>query len=68
MEILDSKIRLGEMVYIFVSDDGKIVLPFQGTEQEMENYWEILEKNGLSIDRIEHQLIQTADRNPYTYY
>ena len=63
---LEKPSDLGEMIYIFVSEDGKIVLPFKGSEQEAYDYWDLLAERGLRISAMHHQLIQTADRNPYT--
>lgn len=55
-----------KMIWIFVSEDGKAVIPFQGSEQEALNYWDVLAERGMRIHRLEHQLVQTANRNPYT--
>ena len=54
------------MIWVFVSEDTKVVIPFQGSEQEALDYWDILAERGLRIHRLEHAMIQTADRNPYT--
>lgn len=61
-----SKFNKNKMIYIFVSEDGKVVLPFQGSEQEMLDYWDILAERGMRINRIEHQYIHTTENNPYT--
>lgn len=66
MTTLNPKDYLGEMIFIFVSKDGKIILPFKGTEKEAEYYWKILEENGMKIDRLEHQMVQTINKNPFT--
>jgi hypothetical protein len=59
--------NVDNMIYIFVSEDGKVVLPFRGTEKEMYDYWDILSERGLmKIDRIEYLFVHTADKNPYT--
>lgn len=55
-----------EMIYIFLSEDHKVMIPFKGSEQEMLDYWDLLAERGLRIDRIEHQFIQTIDKNPFT--
>jgi hypothetical protein len=55
-----------KMIWIFVSEDDKILIPFQGSEQEAYDYWDILAERGLRIHRLEHLIIQTAERNPYT--
>lgn len=60
------KSNWNNMIYIFVSEDGKVVLPFKGTEQEMYDYWDILAERGMRIDRIEYQYVHTAENNPYT--
>lgn len=54
------------MIYIFLSEDKKVMIPFKGSEQEMYDYWDVLAERGLRIDRIECQYIQTAENNPYT--
>lgn len=57
---------VSKMIWVFVSEDDKIVIPFQGSEQEALDYWDILAERGMRIHRLEHAMIQTADRNPYT--
>ncbi len=54
------------MIYLFLSEDHKIMLPFKGSESEMLQLWDVLAERGLRIDRIEHQYIWTAENNPYT--
>ena len=44
-----------KMIWVFVSEDDKIIIPFQGSEQEAYDYWDILAERGMRIDR-----------NPYT--
>ena len=61
-----SQEKNSKMIWIFVSEDDKIIIPFQGSEQEAYNYWDILAERGMRIHRLEHQMIQTADKNPYT--
>lgn len=58
--------KSNKMIWIFVSEDDKIIIPFQGSEQEAYDYWDILAERGMRIHRLEHQLILTADRNPYS--
>lgn len=55
-----------KMIWIFISEDNNIIIPFQGSEQEAYDYWDILSEKNIEIHRLEHQLIQTADRNPFT--
>lgn len=54
------------MIWLFISEDGKVVIPFDGSEQEAYDYWDILAERGLRIRQLEYVSIQTADRNPYT--
>lgn len=57
---------LGEMIYIFVGEDNRFILPFKGSEAEMNQMWDMLAERGIRIKAIHHMLIQTADRNPYS--
>ena len=55
-----------KMIWVFVSENDKIIIPFQGSEQEAYDYWDILAERGMRVHRLEHLMIQTVDRNPYT--
>lgn len=55
-----------DMIYIFVDMNQKILIPFKGTEDEMQNMWNTLVEQGMNIDRAENVLIWTKDRNPFT--
>ena len=57
---------LGEMIYIFIGEDDRFILPFKGSEAEMNQMWDMLAERGIRIKVIHHMLVQTADRNPYT--
>lgn len=57
---------LGEMVYIFVGEEEKFIMPFKGSESEMLQYWDLLAERGVRIKEIHHLLIETIDKNPYT--
>lgn len=57
---------LGEMIYIFVGEDPRFILPFKGTEAEMDQMWDMLAERGVRIRAIHHMLVETIDRNPYT--
>lgn len=57
---------LGEMVYIFVGEEEKFIMPFKGTESEMFQYWDLLAERGVRIKEIHHLLVETIDKNPYT--
>lgn len=57
---------LGEMIYIFIGEDNRFIMPFKGSEAEMEQMWDMLAERGVRIKAIHHLLVQTADRNPYT--
>lgn len=57
---------LGEMIYIFVGEEEKFVLPFKGSESEMLQYWDLLAERGVRIKEIHHILVETIDKNPYT--
>lgn len=57
---------LGEMIYIFVGEDSRFILPFKGTEAEMDQMWDMLAERGVRIRAIHHMLVETIDRNPYT--
>lgn len=57
---------LGEMIYIFIGEDDRFILPFKGTEAEMEQMWDVLTERGVRIKIVHHMLIETIDRNPYT--
>ena len=35
-DIEQPKTSLGEMIYIFVGEDSRFILPFKGTESEMD--------------------------------
>ena len=65
---LNEKIKheKSRMIWIFVSEDDKVIIPFEGSEQEALDYWDILAERGMRIHRLEHQMVQTADRNPYS--
>ena len=65
-DIEQPKTSLGEMIYIFVGEDSRFILPFKGTESEMDQMWDLLKDKGVRIKSIYHMLVQTADRNPYT--
>lgn len=54
------------MIYVFVNADGKILIPFKGTEEEMLEMWEVLKDQNMEIDRAEYTLIWTMERNPFT--
>ena len=56
----------GEMIYIFIGEDNRFILPFKGSEAEMNQMWDMLAERGIRIKAIHHMLIQTIDRNPYT--
>ena len=60
------KVDESKMIWIFVSEDGKTVIPFKGSEQEAYDYWDIIAERGMRISQLTHVMIQTADRNPYT--
>ena len=57
---------LGEMIYIFIGEDDRFILPFKGSEAEMNQMWDMLAERGIRIKAIHYMLIQTADRNPYS--
>jgi hypothetical protein len=63
---IDKPSDLGEMIYIFVGEDSRFILPFKGSEAEMNQMWDMLAERGVRIKAIHHMLIQTADRNPYS--
>lgn len=61
-----SKPDFSKMIWIFLSEDNKVMIPFQGSEQEALDYWDILAERGMRIQKLEHAMIQTAERNPFT--
>lgn len=63
---LEKPSDLGEMIYIFIGEDDRFILPFKGSEAEMNQMWDMLAERGIRIKTIHHMLIQTADRNPYS--
>lgn len=63
---LEKPSDLGEMIYIFMGEDDRFILPFKGSEAEMNQMWDMLAERGIRIKTIHHMLIQTADRNPYS--
>ena len=63
---LEKPSDLGEMIYIFMGEDDRFILPFKGSEAEMNQMWDMLAERGIRIRNIHHMLIQTADRNPYS--
>ena len=63
---LEKPSDLGEMIYIFIGEDDRFILPFKGSEAEMNQMWDMLAERGIRIKVIHHMLVQTADRNPYT--
>lgn len=63
---LEKPSDLGEMIYIFIGEDDRFILPFKGSEAEMNQMWDMLAERGIRIKTIHHMLIQTIDRNPYS--
>lgn len=63
---LEKPSDLGEMIYIFMGEDDRFILPFKGSEAEMNQMWDMLAERGIRIKTIHHMLIQTIDRNPYS--
>lgn len=63
---IDKPPDLGEMIYIFVGEDSRFIMPFKGSESEMEQMWDMLAERGIRIKAIHYMLVQTTDRNPYT--
>lgn len=53
------------MIYILMSEDRKTVIPFQGSEAEMEDLWEKMATTGHRINRIDHCMIWTANNHPF---
>ena len=63
---LEKPSDLGEMIYIFIGEDNRFILPFKGSEAEMNQMWDMLAERGVRIKTIHHMLVQTTDRNPYS--
>lgn len=63
---LEKPSDLGEMIYIFIGEDDRFILPFKGSEAEMNQMWDMIAERGVRIKAIHHMLVQTTDRNPYS--
>lgn len=61
-------IDVSNMIWILTSEDDKTHIPFQGSEQECLDMWDILAEQGHRIKTMEHVCIWDKDHHPFASY